>query len=497
MIACQQKKDHAHDTEGNHISTNTSEEIPRLDYTIWSEKSELFVEFPALIIGKKSRFAAHFTVMDKHQAVSKGTVIVSLIQGSKGIRHKVNAPSSPGIFSPVLEPNQVGKSTLQFILITEKYTDTLIIPEVPVFANLLSAKEALGNKEDGSGGITFLKEQAWKMEFQTEKVKQKEVFESIATSGKWQFSPNNTQRIVANTSGKVFFSKSNMLSGQAIRKGESIMSISGQGFTKNNSNSSLNVAKADLLQAEKEYNRKKELLNDKIVSQADFEIVQQKYEVAKSKYNALLKGYSTSGYKAGNKLIIAPISGTLRQVNVSNGSFVNEGDVLFTISASNANVLEIQVGIQHSNKLNNIKNVWYKTRGNQWSNMQENHGSILSIDQSVSEDKPSIIVYAQVNEQENVPQGSFSEVNLSIGQSKLGKIIPASALMEDYGKYSVIVQLSGESFEMRNVLIGKRNGEEIEIISGLEENQVIVTRGAYQVKMQALSGQAPAHGHAH
>jgi cobalt-zinc-cadmium efflux system membrane fusion protein len=69
--------------------------------------------------------------------------------------------------------------------------------------------------------------------------------------------------------------------------------------------------------------------------------------------------------------------------------------------------------------------------------------------------------------------------------------------MEDYGKYSVIVQLSGESFERRNVVVGKRNGEEIEIVSGLQESEVIVTKGAYQVKMQALSGQAPAHGHAH
>ncbi|MFT7592124.1 MAG: cobalt-zinc-cadmium efflux system membrane fusion protein, partial [bacterium] len=46
-------------------------------------------------------------------------------------------------------------------------------------------------------------------------------------------------------------------------------------------------------------------------------------------------------------------------------------------------------------------------------------------------------------------------------------------------------------------LIGNRNGGEIEIVSGLKDNEVIVTKGAYQVKMQAMSGQAPPHGHAH
>jgi cobalt-zinc-cadmium efflux system membrane fusion protein len=497
VCSCKHSEDHTHDSEGNHIETNPSTDIPREEYTIWSELSELFVEFPVLVVGEQSRFAAHFTVLDKHQAVTKGKVTVSLIQGTKGIRHIVESPSSPGIFSPVLEPIQAGKSTLQFVLITENYTDTLTIPNVKVFPNLKAAQDALADEEDGSESITFLKEQAWKMEFQTEKVKQKQVFESIATIGKWQISPNNSQTLIANANGKVTYKKKNMLSGQVINKGEVIMTISSEGFTTNNLSGDLEVSKADFLQAKTEYERKRELFTDKIVPQAEFEKVEQKYQIAKAKYEALSKGYSSSGYSAKNKQIIAPISGILREVNSANGSFVSEGDVLFTVGSTNANVLEIQVGTEHGNKLKSINNIWYKTNGSQWSNLEKNHGSILSIDQTVSASKPSISVYAQVNENVNMPQGSFSEVNLSIGDGVVGIVIPVKALMEDYGKYSVIVQLSGESFERRNVIIGKRNGEEIEIVSGLQESEIIVTKGAYQVKMQALSGQAPAHGHAH
>ncbi|MFT5513667.1 MAG: cobalt-zinc-cadmium efflux system membrane fusion protein [Bacteroidia bacterium] len=497
VTSCQQNKGHNHDAEGNHIGENTSDNVPRQDYTIWSSKSELFVEFPALIVGKQSKFAAHFTILDKHQAVSTGTVTVSLIQGKKGVRQTVNDPSSPGIFTPILAPTRAGISELQFILITEKYTDTLTVMQVQVFPDLKTAQEIIGKDEERGGNITFFKEQAWKMEFQTEMVRRKQVFESISTSGKWQISPGNSQTLIANANGNVQFRKKRMLSGESIEKGEVIMTISGHGFTSNNLNSQLEVAKADFLQAETEYERKKKLCEEKIVPQSEFEKVAQKYEVAKSQYEALSKGRSSSGFTSGIRNILAPVSGYLKQVNVVNGSFVNEGDELFVINNSKPNVLEIQVGAQHASKLKDIKNIWFRTYDDQWCNLDDQNGMILSIDQSVSTAKPNISVYAQVKEEVNMPQGGFSEVTLSIGEGITGILISESALMEDYGKYSVIVQLSGESFERRNVLIGNRNGGEIEIVSGLKDNEVIVTKGAYQVKMQAMSGQAPPHGHAH
>lgn len=34
-----------------------------LAYTLYSEKTELFVEFKPLVVGSKSNFAAHFTIL--------------------------------------------------------------------------------------------------------------------------------------------------------------------------------------------------------------------------------------------------------------------------------------------------------------------------------------------------------------------------------------------------------------------------------------------------
>jgi multidrug efflux pump subunit AcrA (membrane-fusion protein) len=82
-----------------------------------------------------------------------------------------------------------------------------------------------------------------------------------------------------------------------------------------------------------------------------------------------------------------------------------------------------------------------------------------------------------------------------MGNATQNTIIPVNALLEDYGSYSVIVQLSGESFERRAIKIGKRNGENVEILQGLKVGEVVVTTGSYQVKMASMSGSTPAHGH--
>lgn len=84
ISACQSpgEEDHAHDASGGHITEG--EEIPAVDATIWTDKTELFVEFPALVVGSTSRFAAHFTILDRHQPVREGSVTVSLVKDGKG-----------------------------------------------------------------------------------------------------------------------------------------------------------------------------------------------------------------------------------------------------------------------------------------------------------------------------------------------------------------------------------------------------------------------------
>jgi hypothetical protein len=255
--------------------------MPRLDHTIWTDKTELFVEFPALIVGNSSRFAAHFTVLDKHKPIRKGSVTVSLIRGGKGLRNTAEAPSSPGIFSPTIQPKEAGIYQLVFELKTPEYSDKITIDNVTVYANTDEAIKALGTAEE-DGNISFLKEQAWKIDFQNAAVVTGKIYDIVNTSGVWMPSPGSVKSLAAKSNGVVDFKVNNLTEGTAVKQGQLLMSLNSQGLASNNLSTEIANARSSFEQAKSEYERKKELYNSKIIPKSEFEKVEGNFSIAKS-----------------------------------------------------------------------------------------------------------------------------------------------------------------------------------------------------------------------
>mgnify|MGYP003631989624 FL=1 len=488
-MSCNNKSEdaHAHNEDGSHVG----EEIPRLSHTIWTDKTELFVEFPALIVGNGSKFAAHFTVLDKHQPVREGSVTVSLIKDGKGIRNKANAPSSPGIFSPAIQPKEAGNYQLVFELTTPEYSDKISIDDVVVYATTDEAIKALGTEEEDEA-ISFLKEQAWKIDFQTAPVVSGKIYDVINTSGVWMPSSSSTKSLAAKSNGVVDFKVNNLTEGTAVKKGQLLMSLNSQGLASNNLSTDIASAKAKYQQAKSEYERKKELYESKIVPKSEFEKVESSFEIAKANYQSLVSGVS-----GGSKQIRAPFDGFIKSITVSNGDYVEQGVALVTVGTHQSRVLKAQLAPNYGLTMGNVQGIWYQDNDNLWKDATDAEGKILSIGKDVERENPLISVFAEVNATVDMPIGSLTPVQIAMGNATQNTMIPVNALLEDYGSYSVIVQLSGESFERRPVKIGKRNGENVEILEGLQVGEVVVTTGAYQVKMASMSGSTPAHGHEH
>ncbi|CAM3321956.1 efflux RND transporter periplasmic adaptor subunit [Aequorivita lipolytica] len=488
-MSCNNKAEdaHAHNEDGTHAG----EEIPRLDHTIWTNKTELFVEFPALIVGSPSRFAAHFTALDKHQPIREGSVTVSLIKNDKGLRNTAEEPSSPGIFSPTIQPKEAGTYQLVFELKTPEYSDKITIDDVTVYANTDDAIKALGIAEE-DGSISFLKEQAWKIDFQTAPVVSGKIYDVVNTSGVWMPSPGSVKSLAAKSNGVVDFKVNNLTEGTAVKQGQLLMSLNSQGLASNNLSTGIASAKAKYQQAKSEFDRKKELYDSKIVPKSEFEKVESDFEIAKANYQSL-----TSGVSGGSKQIRAPFDGFIKSITVSNGDYVEQGVALVSIGTHQSKVLKTQLAPNYGLSMENVQGIWYQTKDGQWANVTDAEGEILSIGKDVERENPLISVFAKVNVEVDMPEGSLTPVQIAMGTATQNTMIPVNALLEDYGSYSVIVQLSGESFERRPVKIGKRNGENVEILQGLEVGEVVVTTGAYQVKMASMSGSTPAHGHEH
>ena len=75
--------------------------------------------------------------------------------------------------------------------------------------------------------------------------------------------------------------------------------------------------------------------------------------------------------------------------------------------------------------------------------------------------------------------------------------IPSAAIVEEDGRPIAFVQVGGETFQKRDLELGIRDGNWVQVLSGITEGERVVTKGAYAVRLASVSSAIPAHGHVH
>ena len=68
--------------------------------------------------------------------------------------------------------------------------------------------------------------------------------------------------------------------------------------------------------------------------------------------------------------------------------------------------------------------------------------------------------------------------------------VPESAVQRDRERQFVFVQREPGAFEMRDVRVGESNGRIVTIVDGLQDGELVVTRGAFVLKSEVLGGQS-------
>ena len=95
-------------------ATTAAEEPEALSVTRWTDKTELFAEYPPLTVGQTSRFAIHLTRLADFKALTEGHVDVQLRGGAAPAEvFRVEAPSRPGIFGVDVTPKNAGKRAVR------------------------------------------------------------------------------------------------------------------------------------------------------------------------------------------------------------------------------------------------------------------------------------------------------------------------------------------------------------------------------------------------
>ena len=486
LIGCTDKNSSTKNTEKAHLHSEPE------SYMIYSNHLELFVEFNSLIIGETSTFTAHFTQLsDNFKALNEGTVAIKFVGEKDQPSYKAESPTSIGIYKLNIKPINTGKYDLVFNITTKSFSDTIIIKDVIVYSDKETASANQEHKNETE--IVYLKEQAWKVAFANTKVIKRPFSEIIKTTGHILPAQGDEVIITAKSNGIINFGSSNKQIGSSVNSGETLFSISGGGLTENNVDHDFSTAKAEFEKNKADFERAEKLISEKVISQKEFQEIELKFKNAQTHYNTISKNYSSNGKK-----ITSPITGFIKNLLVNEGQYVQVGQAIASVSQNQRLMLKAEVPQKHYTKLGSIASANFITAyDNRVYNTDSLNGEFISYGKSTDEHAFYIPVNFEIDNKGDIIPGSYIEVFLKTNTVKNILTIPLSSLLEEQGHYYAFVQTSGEGFEKRELELGISDGIDIQIITGIKENERVVSKGAYQIKLATMSSEMPAHGHEH
>jgi cobalt-zinc-cadmium efflux system membrane fusion protein len=477
-----------------------------LSVTNWTDKTELFAEYPPLALGSTSRFAIHLTRLDKFKALAEGNVEVRLEGGSTQPEvFRVNAPSRPGIFGVDAKPTHAGKRDLVIVLRSSGLSDEHRVGQVDVYPNAEAARAAASAAGQETGGISFLKEQQWSLDFGTALVKEQALRESIRVPARFEARPGGAADVVAPIDGRLTRVVEVAL-GATVSRGQELARLLPPPSTPTDL-PQLQRARAEaqtaLGLAMRDRERAERLTNAGAAPVKRLDEARSAEEQAKARltaaeaslvqYNAARTGGTSDA--EGLFVVRAPVSGVIAHRNAATGANVSAGSVLFRV----VDVAQIHVvgqvpeaGAARVRQVHAAEIEIAGQPGRILTGRFVNVGKVLD-----PQSRTLPVTFAFDNRPLGLPVGQTVFLHLLMDSTAPRPVVPAAAIVDDAGRPIVFVQVEGETFERRAVTLGPRSGDLVQVTEGIKVGERVVTKGAYLVRLASLSTSVPAHGHVH
>jgi len=262
------------------------------------------------------------------------------------------------------------------------------------------------------------------------------------------------------------------------------LSENGEEFKDVHSAPEVKKAAADLADAQQKYQRAKTLYEQGLLPKQSFDEAESRHNAARAAYDLSVQtvenlraqlaqskaATSLAQKKVGDSLIRAPFAGQVKERSVTQGQYLKVQTPVMVI----VNIDPMRVRLRVPEKMA----AWVKT-GQEVTVSVEAYpgraftGKITRINPSVDQQTRAFEVEALIDNREALLKPGFF-VKASIPSSFVvdALVVPQDALLYVYGVYKVFV-IEGNTLKEREVKIGERNGDDVEIVEGLTAGERI------------------------
>jgi len=284
---------------------------------------------------------------------------------------------------------------------------------------------------------------------------------------------NESIEVTARTTSVV--NRINFREGQRVRTGDVLVELDSR-----QESADLNLAEAQLKQAENQYQRSKTLAVSQAVSAADLDQLEANVLVARAQVQG-------ARARLDRLSIRAPFAGTIGLRKVSLGDLVGPDTVITTLD--DTSVIKLEFGIPET-FVSDLKSGMTIVADSSVYADRRFEGTVTSIDSRVDAVTRAVTVLATVPNGEGLLKpGMFLTVGLEKKRDNV-LMIPEEALVPREGRQYVFVVEDGKAVE-REVALGGRAPGLAEIRSGLEAGALVVTEGTQRVRTGGVVQVAP------
>lgn len=363
----------------------------------------------------------------------------------------------------------------------------------------------------GEDGLVVLSEAALeRIDLATSEAEMRSLSETVSTTGEVGFDERRIARVAPRLAGRL--DRVDVELGAQVRAGQVLAVVDSVALGE--AKAATLRARARYRVAEERYRREKDLYADRIVSEQDMleaEAVAREVEADLRAAEQTLRlyglteeevaGLEGNGGAASLHPVHAPLSGRVVEKHAVPGELVEPSHGLFTVADLSTVWVWIDVYEQDLHRVAPGDPV--EVRFDAWPG-ETFTGRLVYLGDRVHRETRTVRARVDLpNPEGRLRPGMFARVRMEADRRSRGEAeeppaalaVPQAALQRSEDGFVVFIARGSGRFERREVVTGRRAGGYVEILSGLDEGEDVVTQGAFLLESQASADQLGGHHH--
>ena len=282
--------------------------------------------------------------------------------------------------------------------------------------------------------------------------------------------------------------------GDRVSRGETLALLDEEKFNLQvrKAEADLRKARADHDFAEKNLQRKQELIKDGMVTQSDFDESLARRNSAEAYVESMEAALALARDSLERSRVKAPFSAYISERFASAGSYVKKGERLFRLIdidpvKVSAFISEKYLNVVRKGQVVSLKVSTGAPPGSDTDRAETGfRGIVYFVSPSIDESSRSFEIKARIkNPEGRLKPGLFADISIETGMRKGVFLVPESAVIAR-GEKSVLFVVTGDIVEERVVTPGERMQGKIILAEGIEDGEAVVLEGAHALEDGAV-----------